>query len=249
MAGCGTCSAWTRSRSIAGLTRPPPRYRRSRRDPATGSSGCCCPRCGACGCRASSWSRTRLRPYPAVLCLHGHGMSKDILAGAPRNEAERERMELLRGDFAAKFARAGYLTIAPDAAGFGERVEEVSLAQTKNNCQHLSVNALSLGMSLQGIRVWEILPRPRLPGRKAGRAAGPHRRRGPVHGMRARDVRRRTGRTSPRVRPELRAAGHHPRREAHLLVRLPLLAWHLQRDGLAGHHRPDSAEPNTAAVR
>ena len=96
-------------------------------------------------------------PYPAVLCLHGHGMSKDILAGAPRDDAERERMELLRGDFAAKFARAGYLTIAPDAAGFGERVEEVSLAQMRNNCQHLAVNALSLGMSLQGIRVWEIV--------------------------------------------------------------------------------------------
>ena len=96
-------------------------------------------------------------PYPTVLCLHGHGMSKDILAGVPRDEAERERMELLRGNFAAKFARAGFLTIAPDAAGFGERIEEASLGQTKNNCQHLSVNALSLGMSLQGIRVWEIL--------------------------------------------------------------------------------------------
>ena len=84
-------------------------------------------------------------------------MSKDILAGVPRDEAERERMELLRGDFAAKFARAGFLTIAPDAAGFGERIEEASLGQTRNNCQHLSVNALSLGMSLQGIRVWEIL--------------------------------------------------------------------------------------------
>ena len=96
-------------------------------------------------------------PYPAVLCLHGHGMSKDILAGVPRDDAERERMELLRGDFAAKFARAGYVAIAPDAAGFGERIEEASLGQTRNNCQHLSVNALSLGMSLQGIRVWEIL--------------------------------------------------------------------------------------------
>ena len=96
-------------------------------------------------------------PHPAVLCLHGHGMSKDILAGVPRDDAERERMELLRGDYAAKFARAGYLAIAPDAAGFGERVEEASLAQAGNHCQHLSVNALSLGMSLQGIRVWEIL--------------------------------------------------------------------------------------------
>ena len=172
-------------------------------------------------------------PYPAVLCLHGHGMSKDMLAGTPRDEAERERMELLRGDFAAKFARAGYLAIAPDAAGFGERVEDVSLGQTKNNCQHLAVNALSLGMSLQGIRVWEILRALDYLWGRPGRASGPHRVRRPVHGMRARDVRRSPGRANSRISAELRSASNHPRCEAHLLVRVPLLAGHLQRDGLA----------------
>ena len=96
-------------------------------------------------------------PHPAVLCLHGHGMSKDILAGVPRDDAERERMELLRGDYAAKFARAGYITISPDAAGFGDRTEKASLEQIGSHCRHLAVNALSLGMSLQGIRIWEIL--------------------------------------------------------------------------------------------
>ena len=96
-------------------------------------------------------------PHPAVLCLHGHGMSKDILSGVPRDDAERERMELLRGDYAAKFARAGYITISPDAAGFGDRTEKASLEQIGSHCRHLAVNALSLGMSLQGIRIWEIL--------------------------------------------------------------------------------------------
>ena len=96
-------------------------------------------------------------PYPAVLCLHGHGMSKDIVAGVPRDESESERMIKVRGDFAARFARAGFLTLAPDAAGYGERTEEASLDKNSNHCQRLFVNALSLGLSLQGIRVWEVL--------------------------------------------------------------------------------------------
>jgi pimeloyl-ACP methyl ester carboxylesterase len=96
-------------------------------------------------------------PHPAVLCLHGHGMSKHILAGVPREDRERELLEKLRGDYARKFAQAGFLTVAPDAAGYGERTEEGTEGWSQNSCQHLFVNALSLGFSLQGLRVWEFL--------------------------------------------------------------------------------------------
>ena len=89
-------------------------------------------------------------PHPAVLCLHGHGMSKHILAGAPRDAKEKELTEKLRGDYAQRFAQAGFLALAPDAAGYGERQEEAG-------CPELFRTALALGLSLQGIRVWEIL--------------------------------------------------------------------------------------------
>ncbi len=96
-------------------------------------------------------------PHPAVLCLHGHGMSKHILAGVPRTASEQELINTLRGDYALKFVRAGFLTLVPDAAGYGERTEEKTEAGGGGACQHIFVNALSLGLSLQGIRVWECL--------------------------------------------------------------------------------------------
>jgi len=96
-------------------------------------------------------------PHPAVLCLHGHGMSKHILAGVPRDEMEQELLRKYRGDYALKLADNGFLVLAPDAAGYGERSEGATENHTSADCQHLFVNALSLGLSLQGIRVWEFL--------------------------------------------------------------------------------------------
>ena len=95
-------------------------------------------------------------PHPAALCLHGHGMSKHILAGVPRSEHEQGLLEQLRGDYAHRLACEGFLALAPDAAGYGERTEEGVKDDHWNQCQHLFVNALSLGLSLQGIRVWEF---------------------------------------------------------------------------------------------
>ena len=95
-------------------------------------------------------------PHPAVLCLHGHGMSKHILIGRPRDEEEQKLLARVRGDYALRFVRAGFLTLAPDAAGYGERTEATSKDRGLGMCQHIFVNALSLGMSLQGIRVWEF---------------------------------------------------------------------------------------------
>ena len=96
-------------------------------------------------------------PNPAVICLHGHGMSKHILAGVPRDDRESRRLKKIRGDFAAKSPPEGFLALVPDAAGFGERTQEASLEHNPNLCEHLFVNALSLGLSLQGTRVWELL--------------------------------------------------------------------------------------------
>ena len=96
-------------------------------------------------------------PHPGLLCLHGHGMSKHILAGVPRDENEQELLRKYRGDYALKFANEGFLVLAPDAAGYGERSEGTPERKGSAGCQHLFVNALSLGLSLQGIRVWEFL--------------------------------------------------------------------------------------------
>jgi dienelactone hydrolase len=54
-------------------------------------------------------------PRPAVLCAHGHGIGKDALAGIAEAGYERQ--------LAVALARQGFVTMAPDWRGFGERAD------------------------------------------------------------------------------------------------------------------------------
>jgi len=54
-------------------------------------------------------------PRPAVLCAHGHGAGKNALAGITEIEYQKH--------FAVALALQGFVTIAPDWRGFGERID------------------------------------------------------------------------------------------------------------------------------
>jgi dienelactone hydrolase len=54
-------------------------------------------------------------PRPAVLCAHGHGVGKDTVAGVVEPDYQKQ--------FAVALAREGFVTIAPDWRGFGERMD------------------------------------------------------------------------------------------------------------------------------
>jgi len=54
-------------------------------------------------------------PRPAVLCAHGHGVGKDALAGATEGDYQQQ--------LAVALALRGFVTIAPDWRGFGERLD------------------------------------------------------------------------------------------------------------------------------
>ena len=53
-------------------------------------------------------------PRPAVLCAHGHGVGKEALAG---DSVEYQKQ------LAVALARQGFVTMAPDWRGFGERAD------------------------------------------------------------------------------------------------------------------------------
>ena len=54
-------------------------------------------------------------PRPAVLCAHGHGVGKDALAGIVEADYQKQ--------LAVALALQGFVTIAPDWRGFGERTD------------------------------------------------------------------------------------------------------------------------------
>jgi pimeloyl-ACP methyl ester carboxylesterase len=89
-------------------------------------------------------------PFPTLMCLHGHGMSKDITAGRPVSGAERDALKRFRADYGRRFAELGFACFCPDARGFGQRDEALG-------CQQLCANAVAVGYPLTGLRVWDHL--------------------------------------------------------------------------------------------
>jgi dienelactone hydrolase len=65
-------------------------------------------------------------PRPGVLCLHGHGgyyAAKDMVAGVHETHPiANECSAALNYDYGMQLARAGYVTLCPDAFNFGERM-------------------------------------------------------------------------------------------------------------------------------
>lgn len=64
----------------------------------------------------------RQRPGPAVLAIHGHGAGKDQVLGIDDERAVRDEHP---GDYARQLVEAGYVVLAPDLRGFGERADWV----------------------------------------------------------------------------------------------------------------------------
>jgi len=89
-------------------------------------------------------------PFPTLMCLHGHGMSKDVTIGTPVSDAERRALKRHRADYGRRFAELGFACFCPDARGFGQR-------DGARGCQQLYANAVALGYPLTGLRVWDHL--------------------------------------------------------------------------------------------
>ncbi len=92
------------------------------------------------------------RSARAVLCLHGHGRGKVDVVGIASSPVERQvKIVPTNYDYAHQFAKRGYVVLAPDARGFGER------APNGETCTWLMTAAILLGKTLVGMRVWDAM--------------------------------------------------------------------------------------------
>ena len=65
---------------------------------------------------------------PAIVCSHGHGpFGKAPVAGVRSEAAYDAEIAKMNYNYAEQMAKAGFITIAPDLRGFGERREELEL--------------------------------------------------------------------------------------------------------------------------
>lgn len=83
---------------------------------------------------------------PAVVALHGHGSGKDSLVGLS-TEANPHN------DYASRFAEHGYVVIAPDARGFGERSEGFRRYGGRDGCNVAFIQAILMGVNLVTLNI------------------------------------------------------------------------------------------------
>ncbi|MCC3372274.1 S9 family peptidase [Cohnella sp. REN36] len=94
----------------------------------------------------------------AVIACHGHGYgSKDIVGLTASGEKKTGDIGYQK-NFAVELVQRGYITVAPELLGFGDRMlVEDEEAREHNSCHRLSTFLLAMGQTMAGYRVFETL--------------------------------------------------------------------------------------------
>jgi dienelactone hydrolase len=101
-------------------------------------------------------------PKP-IIALHGHGTwGAEAIIGDSTNPAITEFNHQMNYDYAGQLAKRGYMVFAPDLRGFGPRLEDPDQREADDpawvsSCYSVSVNALLLGKTLLGMRVYDVM--------------------------------------------------------------------------------------------
>ena len=83
-------------------------------------------------------------PAPAILALHGHGGGKDDLVTPGIYHANAKR-----------FAQRGYVVLAPDAPGFGERAEGFRRYGGRDGCNINFLKLALFGRNIMALALWD----------------------------------------------------------------------------------------------
>ncbi len=106
-------------------------------------------------------------PYRPVIALHGHGTggAAHLLGRVVADEtraAEEEHIRRHNYDYARQLAERGFLVVAPEQRGFGERMEVwpnmiEGEPMWRKSCRAVALNAFLVGKTAIGLRVWDVM--------------------------------------------------------------------------------------------
>jgi dienelactone hydrolase len=94
---------------------------------------------------------------PALVCQHGHGNGKDDVVGITHgNSSHWEKLRRLRYEYGCEMARRGYVVIAMDARGFGERAVGTDMDSGDDGCHMAQIKAQLLGLNTLTLNVFDL---------------------------------------------------------------------------------------------
>ncbi|MBM7581919.1 dienelactone hydrolase [Caldicoprobacter guelmensis] len=97
---------------------------------------------------------------PAVVACHGHGYGSKDIVGLNFDGSEKTGDIGYQKNFAVELVKRGFLVIAPELIGFGDRTLEEDAAKAykgESSCYKISINLLMMGKTMAGIRVYEVM--------------------------------------------------------------------------------------------
>jgi dienelactone hydrolase len=100
------------------------------------------------------------KPCPAILCNHGHGTyAKDSVMGV-RSDYFVDRNTEIKGfnyDYGLQMAKRGYVTMAIDYRGFGERSDGGDPYPGRDKCNVHFIRGNIMGINLLTLNIWDAM--------------------------------------------------------------------------------------------
>ncbi len=95
------------------------------------------------------------KKYPVAITLQGHSSGFHNSIGEPK-EGENPDYALGRGQFAVQAVKRGYVALAIEQRGMGERRPSATHQKGANMCEYTAHIALLLGRTILGERMWDV---------------------------------------------------------------------------------------------
>lgn len=92
--------------------------------------------------------------YPVAIVLQGHSTGFHLSIGENKYNARQEEVE--RKSLAVQAVKRGYVALAIEQRGMGERKPTTDLRWKDTQCRFASVVSIMIGRTLIGERVWDI---------------------------------------------------------------------------------------------
>ncbi|MCC7175409.1 MAG: acetylxylan esterase [Bryobacterales bacterium] len=98
-------------------------------------------------------------PYPALVCLPGHGRGVDDIVGIDAEGRDRTARVTYQYDFAIQAVEQGLAAVALEMMAFGCRRDPVTKKRNLETtaCQPTAGSALLLGETMIGWRAWDVM--------------------------------------------------------------------------------------------